>query len=96
MISVFFGIKYLGFQMLMNALYHGQSRCSNAEMYEEHTHTHTHTHVALYPRLSLSLSLSLKGSRLYNPLDLGRFFSFLVYTQSVGLLGRGISPLQGR
>jgi hypothetical protein len=34
---------------------------------------------------------------LYNPLlDLGRFFSFLIYTQSVGLLGRGISPSQGR
>jgi hypothetical protein len=28
--------------------------------------------------------------------DLGRFFSFLIYTQSVGLLGRGISPSQGR
>jgi hypothetical protein len=27
--------------------------------------------------------------------DLGRFFSFLIYTQSVGLLGRGISPSQG-
>jgi hypothetical protein len=27
---------------------------------------------------------------------LGRFFSFLVTTQSVGLLGRGISPSQGR
>jgi hypothetical protein len=27
--------------------------------------------------------------------NLGRFFSFLIYTQSVGLLGRGISPLQG-
>jgi hypothetical protein len=26
----------------------------------------------------------------------GRFFSFLIYTQSVGLLGRGISPSQGR
>jgi hypothetical protein len=25
-----------------------------------------------------------------------RIFSFLIYTQSVGLLGRGISPLQGR
>jgi hypothetical protein len=33
---------------------------------------------------------------LYGPLDLGRFFSFLIYTQSVGLLGRGISPSQGR
>jgi hypothetical protein len=27
--------------------------------------------------------------------DLGHFFSFLIYTQSVGHLGRGISPLQG-
>jgi hypothetical protein len=29
-------------------------------------------------------------------MGLGRFFSFLIHTQSVGLLGRGISPLQGR
>jgi hypothetical protein len=28
--------------------------------------------------------------------DFGRFFSFLTYTQSVGLLGRGTSPSQGR
>jgi hypothetical protein len=28
-------------------------------------------------------------------LGLGRVFSFLIYTQSVGLLGRGISPSQG-
>jgi hypothetical protein len=28
--------------------------------------------------------------------DLRRFFSFLIDTQSVGLLGRGISPSQGR
>jgi hypothetical protein len=28
--------------------------------------------------------------------DLGRFFSFLIYTLSAGILGRGISPLQGR
>jgi hypothetical protein len=27
---------------------------------------------------------------------LGYFFSFLNYTQSIGLLGRGISPSQGR
>jgi hypothetical protein len=27
--------------------------------------------------------------------DIGRFFSFLIYTQSVGLLGRGISRSQG-
>jgi hypothetical protein len=29
-------------------------------------------------------------------LGLGRIFNFLIYTQSVGLLGRGISPSQGR
>jgi hypothetical protein len=28
--------------------------------------------------------------------NVGRFFSFLIYTQSVGLLRRGISPSQGR
>jgi hypothetical protein len=28
--------------------------------------------------------------------DLGRFFSFLIYTQSVGLLGREMSQSQGR
>jgi hypothetical protein len=28
--------------------------------------------------------------------DLGSFFSFFTYTQSVGLLGRGMSPSQGR
>jgi hypothetical protein len=28
--------------------------------------------------------------------DLIRFFSFLIYTKSVGLLGRGITPSQGR
>jgi hypothetical protein len=30
------------------------------------------------------------------PAVLGRFFSSLIYTLSVGLLGRGISPSQGR
>jgi hypothetical protein len=29
-------------------------------------------------------------------LDLGSFFSFSIYTQSVGLLGQGISLSQGR
>jgi hypothetical protein len=33
---------------------------------------------------------------LYSPLNLGRLFSPLIYTQSVGLFGRGISPSQGR
>jgi hypothetical protein len=28
--------------------------------------------------------------------DFGRFFSFLIHTQSVGLLRRGINPSQGR
>jgi hypothetical protein len=28
-------------------------------------------------------------------LDTGRYFSILIYTQSVGLLGQGISPSQG-
>jgi hypothetical protein len=32
---------------------------------------------------------------LCSPLDLGRIFSFLIYTQSLGLLGQGISPSQG-
>jgi hypothetical protein len=29
-------------------------------------------------------------------MDLDQFFSFLIYTQSVGLLGRSTSPPQGR
>jgi hypothetical protein len=33
---------------------------------------------------------------LYSPRGLGSFFSFLFYIQSVGLLGRRISPSQGR
>jgi hypothetical protein len=40
----------------------------------------------------ISLSFSLW---LYSHLDLGHFFSFLIYPQLVGLLGRGISLLQG-
>jgi hypothetical protein len=43
------------------------------------------------PIYSLSLYIWL-----YSPLDLDRFFSFLIYTQSVGLLGRVISRSQGR
>jgi hypothetical protein len=41
------------------------------------------------------LSIYLYGSTVIL-LDLGRFFSFLIYTQLVGLLGREISPSQGR
>jgi hypothetical protein len=55
-------------------------------------HLQIHFGEGLLP-LTTHLYLSLW---LYSPLDLGRFFSFLIYTQSVGLLGRGISPLQGR
>jgi hypothetical protein len=33
---------------------------------------------------------------LYSPCGSWPLFSFLIYTQSVGLLGRGISPSQGR
>jgi hypothetical protein len=40
------------------------------------------------------LYLSIYGSIAF--VDLGRFFSFLIYTQSVGLLGRGISSSEGR
>jgi hypothetical protein len=47
------------------------------------THTHTHTH-----------NISIYCSTAHG--NLGRFFSFLIYTESVGLLGRGISPSQGR
>jgi hypothetical protein len=41
----------------------------------------------------LSVYLSIYGSTA--PVDLGRFFSFLTYTQSVGLLGQGISLSHG-
>jgi hypothetical protein len=43
--------------------------------------------------LSVYLSIYL---RLYSPLlEFDRFFSFLIFTQSVGLLGREISPSRG-
>jgi hypothetical protein len=41
----------------------------------------------------LNLYLYIYGST--DLVDFGRFFSFLIYTQSVGLLERGISPSQG-
>jgi hypothetical protein len=51
--------------------------------------------------LSMSVRLSVRPSVhhlwLYSPLLCpGRFFSFLIYAQSVGLLGRWMSPSQGR
>jgi hypothetical protein len=42
----------------------------------------------------VNVFLSLYGS--IDLVDLGRFFSFLIYTLSVGLLGWGNSPSQGR
>jgi hypothetical protein len=42
----------------------------------------------------LSVSLSIYASTAL--VGLGHFNSFLIYTQSVGLLGQGISPSQGR
>jgi hypothetical protein len=41
-----------------------------------------------------AFSFSINGSTTL--VDLGRFLSFLIYRQSVGLLGRGISPSQSR
>jgi hypothetical protein len=41
----------------------------------------------------LFIELYIYGS--IDLVDLGRFFSFVIYTQSVGFLGRGISPSQG-
>jgi hypothetical protein len=38
--------------------------------------------------------LSIYGSIVF--VELGRFFSLLICTQSMSLHGRGISPLQGR
>jgi hypothetical protein len=43
---------------------------------------------------TFAYNLSIYGSTAL--VGLGPFFSFLIYTQSVGLLGRRISPSQGR
>jgi hypothetical protein len=43
---------------------------------------------------SMANHISIYGSTAL--VDLGRFFSFLIHTQSVGLFGGGISPSQGR
>jgi hypothetical protein len=57
-------------------------------------------YVSIYLSVCLSVCLSVYLSIylwLYSSLlDLSRFFSFVIYTQSVGLLRMGISPLQGR
>jgi hypothetical protein len=49
---------------------------------------------ALYLSIYLCVCLSFYGSIAL--VDLGRLFTFLIYTQSIELLGRGISPPQGR
>jgi hypothetical protein len=49
---------------------------------------------SIYLSICLSIYLSIYDCTALA--DFGRFFSFLMYTQSVGLLGRGISPSQGR
>jgi hypothetical protein len=51
------------------------------------------------PRSAVSFIVSLYGLSIYGStalVDVGCYFSFLMYTQSVGFLGRGISPSQGR
>jgi hypothetical protein len=50
--------------------------------------------ICLYPPTHLLTYVPTYGSTTL--LVLGSFFSFLIYTQSVGLFGQVISPLQGR
>jgi hypothetical protein len=50
--------------------------------------------ISLQGYRDLSIYLSIYGFTAL--VDLGRFFSFLIYTQSLGLFGRGFSPSQGR
>jgi hypothetical protein len=51
-------------------------------------------YLSIYLSVYLSIHLSIYGSTAL--VDLGRFFSFFIYTQLLWLLGRGISPSQGR
>jgi hypothetical protein len=60
--------------------------------YISNVNSHHQVRYINYSKIYLSLYIWF-----YSPLlDLGRFFSFLIYTQSVGLLGGGISQSQGR
>jgi hypothetical protein len=66
-----------------------------------HTHTHTEENQHIMRPRKQNGSIWAMWSHLFiygstALVDLGRFFSFFIYTQSVGLLGRGISPSQGR
>jgi hypothetical protein len=57
------------------------------------------THWSQSPLALLNYTCIAVALSSYGPtalVGLGRFFSFLIHTQSVGLLGRGISPSQGR
>jgi hypothetical protein len=51
-------------------------------------------HICFVSEIHLETDLPTYGS--LTLVYLGRFFRFLIYTQSVGLLGGGISPSQGR
>jgi hypothetical protein len=51
-------------------------------------------YLSIYVSVRPSVSLSVYCCTAL--VDLGHFSSFLIYTQSVGLLGWGISPSQGR
>jgi hypothetical protein len=53
-------------------------------------------YLSIYPCLSTCLSIYLSIYDSTALVDLGRYFSLLIYTQSVRLLGRGIRPSQGR
>jgi hypothetical protein len=50
--------------------------------------------LSTYIYIYLSIYLSIYGSTAL--VDFCRFFSFLIYTQSAGLPGRGVSPSRGR
>jgi hypothetical protein len=54
------------------------------------TEPFTYSYACIY----ISVCLSVYVSTAF--VDLGLFFSFLIYTQSIGILGQDISPSQGR
>jgi hypothetical protein len=60
-----------------------------------HSGRQSFSRILLTPMNDISLSLSL-SLWLYSHSDLGRLFNFLIYTKSVVLFGRGISPSQRR
>jgi hypothetical protein len=74
----------------------GQQKYDAAEIrgYEIITASVQTLRIELFFPLPPSIHPSIYGSTAL--MGLGTFFSFLIYTQSVALLGRGISPSQGR